>query len=263
MIRAWLDMSAAGIFVVLIGLYFGMALLLGALAFCRPFARPVQSLTGVVAPFFTSVAILFALLTGFLANDVSERNRQAHRVVQTEVSELRNIYTLSVASISDMRTIRAALKSYAASVVSDEWPAMSHEVPSGATREAYDTLLQKVSDPVIAAQAGQAVHSALLTATVRVGSARNERLTLNSDHTNDLKWLTVLILGLITQVAIALVHIERSRAFLAALTVFSIAAVAALGIVALQEYPFYGTFQVSPAPFKTFEGLPEVIVPKT
>ena len=29
MIRAWLDMSAAGIFVVLIGLYFGMALLLG------------------------------------------------------------------------------------------------------------------------------------------------------------------------------------------------------------------------------------------
>lgn len=263
MIRAWLDLSAPSLFATLALLYGGTVLLLAAVVFASPLKQPIQSLHGVVAPFFNSVAILFALLTGFLANDVSERNRQAHRVVQTEVSELRNIYTLSVASISDMRTIRAALKSYAASVVSDEWPAMSHEVPSEATREAYDTLLQKVSDPVIAAQAGQAVHSALLTATVRVGSSRNERLTLNSDHTNDLKWLTVLILGLITQVAIALVHIERSRAFLAALAVFSIAAVAALGIIALQEYPFHGAFQVSPAPFRTFEGLPEVIAPKS
>lgn len=106
MIRAWLDMSSAGIFLVLIGLYFGMTLLLAALTFCRPFARSVQSLTGVVAPFFSGVAILFALLTGFLASDVAERGRQAYRVVHAEAGELRNIHTLSVASVSDMRTIR-------------------------------------------------------------------------------------------------------------------------------------------------------------
>lgn len=117
MIRAWLDMSSAGIFLVLIGLYFGMTLLLAALTFCRPFARSVQSLTGVVAPFFSGVAILFALLTGFLASDVAERGRQAYRVVHAEAGELRNIHTLSVASVSDMRTIRAALKIYVLSLI--------------------------------------------------------------------------------------------------------------------------------------------------
>jgi hypothetical protein len=235
MIRAWLDLSAPNLFASLALLYGGTTLLLTAIVFASPLKGPIQSLQGVVAPFFNAVAVLFALLTGFLANDASERTRQAHRVVRTEVSELRNIYTLSVASISDMRTIRAAVKAYAASVVSDEWPAMENEMRSAPTRESYDALLQKVSDPAIAAQAGQAVHAALLTAAVRVGSARNERLTLNSDHTNELKWLTVLILSLITQLAIALVHIERLRAFLAALIVFSVAAVAALGIIACRN----------------------------
>ncbi len=117
MIRAWLDMSPAGVFLVLIGLYFGMTLLLAWITFCRPFARPVQSLTGVVAPFFSGPAILFALLTGFLAADVAERGRQAYRVVHAEAGELRNIHTLSVASVSDMRTIRTALKTYVTSVV--------------------------------------------------------------------------------------------------------------------------------------------------
>jgi hypothetical protein len=257
MIRAWLDMSSAGIFLVLIGLYFGMMLLLGLLAFCRPLARPVQSLTGVVAPFFGATAILFALLTGFLASDVGERARQAYRLVHAEAGELRNIHTLSVAAVSDMRTIRAALKAYVSSVVTEEWPAMKAMDPSPSTAAAYDRLLHEVSIPSIAKESGQAVQSALLTAAVRVGTARNDRLSLSGDHTNDLKWLVVIALGLITQIAIALVHLERPRAFFASLTVFASAVVVTLGILALQEYPFDGAFQVSSAPIKALESLSE------
>lgn len=255
MIRAWLDMYPAGIFLTLIGLYFGMTLLLAAITFCRPLAKPVQSLTGIVAPFFSGVAILFALLTGFLANDVAERGRQAYRVVHTEAGELRNIHTLSVASVSDMRTIRAALKTYVNSVVADEWPAMGAMRLSPPTAAAYDNLLHEVSIPSIAKESGQAVQTALLTAALRVGTARNDRLALSADHTNDLKWLVVIALGLITLVAIALVHLEKPRAFLASLIVFSTAAVVTLGILALQEYPFDGAFQVSPTPIRALQSL--------
>jgi hypothetical protein len=255
MIRAWLDMSTAGIFLVLIGLYFGMTLLLAWIAFCRPFSRPAQSLSGIVAPFFSGPAILFALLTGFLAADVAERGRQAYRVVHAEAGELRNIHTLSVASVSDMRTIRTALKTYVASVVAEEWPAMDAMRLSPSTAAAYDALLHEVSIPSIAKESGQAVQTALLTAALRVGTARNDRLSLSGDQTNDLKWLVVIALGLITQVAIALVHLEKPRAFFASLMVFSTAAVVALGILALQEYPFDGAFQVSPAPIKALQSL--------
>jgi hypothetical protein len=248
MIRAWLDLSAPGVFAVLCALYFGIALLLTLAVFCSPVAKPLQSLTGIVAPFFSSVAVLFALLTGFLANDVSDRNRQSLRAIQTEASELHNLYTLSVAAESDMHTIRDKWKAYVTSVVTKEWPAMAQGHLSPSTYVAYDDLLKEVSNPAIAKESGQAVHSALLNTAVRVGTARSDRLALSSDATNELKWIVVIVLGIFTQIAIALVHLEKPRAFIATLVVFSSAAIVALGIIALQEYPFYGPLQISPAP---------------
>src|SRR3569623_1970654 len=124
MIRAWLDLSTFGIFLSLGILYFGTALLLGVLIFRSPLNKPVQSLTGIVAPFFNASAILFALLAGFLANDIADRSRQANRAIQAEAGELRNVHTLSVAAVADMAAIREALKTYVGSVIADEWPTM-------------------------------------------------------------------------------------------------------------------------------------------
>lgn len=261
MIKAWLDLPALGIFAALCMLYYGAALGLAGLTFRSPLAGRVQSLTGVVAPFFSCVAILFGLLTGFLANDIGDRNRQALRAVQTEAGELRNIYTLSVASATDMQDIRVALKDYARSAVQDEWPEMVEAGSSAKTNAAYDTLLREISDPAITRDASGAVHAALLTAAVRVGSARTDRLSLSGDQTNDLKWISVLILGVITQIALALVHLERPRAMLAALTVFSTAAIVALGLIALQEHPFQGMFQVSPTPLQRLQLLSDTVAP--
>ncbi len=125
---------------------------------------------------------------------------------------------------------------------------MAQGLLSPPTYVAYDDLLREVSNPAIAKDAGQAVHAAMLNAAIRVGTARSDRLALSSDSTNDLKWIVVIVLGIITQIAIGLVHLERLRAFVATLLVFSSAAIVALGIIALQEYPFYGPLQISPAP---------------
>lgn len=255
MIRYWLDLSVPGVFLSLIALYFGMALLLAAVVFLSPLRKRLHPVYGVVAPFFGAVSILFALLAGFLGNDISDRNREAYRTVQAEAGALRNIYTLSVASASDMRAIRAALKAYTTSVVADEWPAMAELHPSAKTEAAYDNLLREISEPSIARDSGAAVHAALLGSALKVGAARNERLALASDHTNDLKWLVVIVLGLLTQVAIAAVHLERPGAFIASLAIFSCAVIVVLGVLALQEYPFDGAFQVTSAPIGALTSL--------
>ena len=261
MIRAWLDLPAFGIFATLFLLYFGAAWVLAGLIFRSPVRRGIASLTGVVAPFFSAVAILFALLVGFLAADIGDRNRQALRAVQTEAGELRNIYTLSVASAVDMHDIRIALKDYARTAAQEEWPQMVEGGSAAATSTVYDTLLREISDPSVTKNASGAVHSALLSSAVRVGTARTDRLSLSSDHTNDLKWISVLILGVMTQIALGLVHLEKPRALLAALTVFSTAAVVALGLIALQEHPFQGTFRISPAPLERLLVLSDVVAP--
>lgn len=254
MIRAWLDLETFGTFATLAVVYYGIAAALVLITFVSPLSARIKAFSGVVAPFFSSVAILFALTTSFLGYDIVERNRQATRAVQAEAGELQNLYSLSIASVTDMKKIRIALKAYAASVLHDEWP---HTGGTNAPRTdiAYDDLLGELSDPAISRDASAAVHAAMLNAAVRVGTARNNRLSLATDRTGDLKWISVLILGVITQMAVALVHMERWRAMAASLMVFSTAAIVALGMIALQEDPFGGVFQVSSAPLERMLGL--------
>lgn len=258
MIRAWLDLHTFGIFATLCVLYFGAAIGLFFLSFRSPLAQRVQTLSGLVAPFFSSVAILFALLTGFLANDVGERGRHAVRAMQAEASEIRNVYALSVAAVADMTDIRRALKVYVNSVLTDEWAAMLRDEPSPRTETAYDSVLREVSDLSVARESGNPVQVALLNATIRAGTARSERLSIAADQTNDLKWVSVLILGLLTQVGLALVHLEKPRSMLTALVVFGSAAVVALGLIGLQEHPYEGAFRVSKAPLEHLLTLPEL-----
>ena len=166
------------------------------------------------------------------------------------------MFTLSVASASDMRAIRAAWADYVKAVINDDWKAMERGEQATSVNAAYDALLREVSDPKIATEAGAAVHEALLNATVRVGTARSDRLALASDRTNELKWMMVLILGVMTQIAIGLVHLQKRDAQIAALVVFSIAAVVTLGLIAMQERPFAGTVRVAPAPLQELLKLP-------
>lgn len=84
MIEAWLDLPAAGVFAVLVALYAATGAAIAWLAYGETFGAIVRRLDGVVPPYFGAIAILFALLTGFLAGDVGDRNRQAARAVQAE-----------------------------------------------------------------------------------------------------------------------------------------------------------------------------------
>ncbi len=248
MIETWIDLAAGGVFAVLITLYAATAAAIVWVSFGRPLGARIRRFDGVAPPFFGAVAILFALMAGFLASDIADRNRQAGRAVQTETAELRNVFTLSVASKPDMAAIRAAWTDYVKAVIRDEWPAMADGNSAPSVDRAFDALLRELSEPSMAANAGTAVNVAMINAAVRVSSARSERLALASDSTSELKWSIVLILGIMTQVAIAVVHLQKRNAQIAALAVFSVAAVVALGLIALQEHPFSGAVRVGPAP---------------
>lgn len=245
-----IELPFAGILATLSLFYAATGTLVYWLAFRSPARAFAVKLNGVVAPFFAAVSVLFALLTGFLASDVGDRNRQAVRAVTAERDAVLNLYTLSIASASEMGSIRAALRAYVAAVVEDEWSRMAASESSQRTDEAMAVLMQEVSDPKIAVESGQAVHNALLNTAIRIRTARSERLALSADRTNDLKWATVLILGVLTQVAIGLVHLDRPRAHAAAMTVFSLAMTITLSLIALQEHPFNGPLRVMSTPIE-------------
>lgn len=243
----WLDMPIWGIFGALVVLLAPPIFLLHWLCFSGANRERSLRFTGVVAPFFSSVAILFSLLTGFLANDVWDRNRQASRAVLAERDGLAALQTVSMATSMDMRDIRIAALRYGEALIEDEWPRMRDQEESERAGQALLDLLAKLADPRIGAEAGPAAQHALLDAALRLRSARYDRLAVSGDRTDRTKWAAVLILALITQVAIAAVHLDKPNAQALALSIFTAAAVTALGLVAIRERPFDGPLRLSPA----------------
>ncbi|MCB5174292.1 bestrophin-like domain [Microvirga lenta] len=246
----WLDMPVWGIFGALALLFAASAFLVHWLSFGQLTRPRASTFGGVVAPFFGSVAVLFALLTGFLANDVWDRNRQASRAILAERDGLLALHAISIATVSDMNDIRAAAQLYADALVNDEWPRMASQESSSKAGAALLDLLTRVSNPQVGAEAGQAAQTALLDTVLKLRSTRYDRLALSGDRTDRTKWAAVILLALVTQVAIGIVHLEKPRAQAAALSIFSVAVVISLGLIGIRERPFDGPLRFSPEPVR-------------
>jgi len=89
-----------------------------------------------------------------------------------------SVHTLSVASASDMAAIRVAPARLSCNRSwRDEWRAMAEDGASPKTdAAARGAVARNLSDPKIATEAGQAVHSALLSTALKVRDARADRL---------------------------------------------------------------------------------------
>jgi hypothetical protein len=246
----WLDLPVWLIFASLGGVFAGAVLLLVLLTNLS-WTRPgmLRLGTGVVPTYFSAISVLLALLTGFVANDAWERQRQAARVVQNERSNLLATHDLSLATVSDMAEIRAALVAYAEALVTDEWPRMTDGQSSPRAGAALGQLMTAAADPKHGIS-GQAAHALLLDAVMNLRTARGERLALADAQGDQSKWLTLMVLAGLTLVAIGLVHLERPVAQVTTLMLFAIAMVTTLGVIALHERPFDGPLATSSAPIE-------------
>lgn len=247
----WLDQPVWLIFGLLSALFaaaIGVICLLTNLSATRPGIQRIGS--GIVAPYFGSISVLLALLTGFVANDAWERQRQASRVVQAERSNVLAVHDLSVAAAPDMAEVRAALVAYVDALIEDEWPKMSDGTSSARAAEALGRLMQVVADPKNGVEAGLVTQAALLDAVMNLRTARGDRLALSDAQGDQSKWLTLLVLAGLTLVALGLVHLEKPWAQATTLVVFSTAIVTTLGVIALHERPFDGPLALQPTPLQ-------------
>ena len=243
---AWLGLPVFAIFASLAAFYFGVAALMVWLSFRSRLSGRIQTFKGVVAPFFGSTAIIFGMLIAFLSNDIWERNRQAERTVFVESDTLIALYSLSAASGADNPALRSAIRGYVSAVVEDEWPRLAIEQRSAKADAALNLLLREVALPANAKD--PSVQRTMLDMALRVRAAHEDRIAISNDRTVVTKWAAVLLLALITQIAIAAVHLEKPRPQAAALCIFTAAAVLLLGLLAIHEAPFEPPVFIPPGP---------------
>jgi hypothetical protein len=218
----WLSSGTAGIVVVpFIALYL-IAVLIVWITHNSPARFYFASCVGITGPFFTSVAILFALFAAFLANDVQRRNTQAQAAVFREADAIREMLRLSEALGERAEPVKRAALDYLQFVLSEELPAMRQHGSVAGKLGALRTL----------------GHTTMLRGLAIVREARLERLTLAGDISAPLNWLAVIALGVLTQIAVAVVQLDKVRPQALALFVFTTAFATTVAIIGLGERPF-------------------------
>ena len=134
--------------------------------------------------------------------------------------------------------VKVAALGYAQAVLTKEWPAMRELNSSTEDLGALRNLTAAVLAPELTAAAPPAAHQAMLDGLVEVRQARLERLTLTTGASDSMNWFAMLILGVLTQVAVAVVQLDRLRPQALALFVFTTAFAATVVLIGLSERPF-------------------------
>jgi hypothetical protein len=247
LIDAWLSLPLPALILFLAAFYSASALVLIGLSFGALAGPWVRSFRGVVAPYFSAIVVIFGILTGFLANDVWDRNRRAAATVRGEGANLISLHALAAALGTPHVAIDRAIQAYAIAVIDMEWPRMENGEASPEAEAAQDELLQTVAQSDIAP--GNAVLKQLLLETaLKIREARGERLALSSDFSENFKWTCVLLMAVMAQISLAAVQLDEARAQIAAMVIFTASIILVIGMIAAHEGPFQPPLGISPAP---------------
>jgi hypothetical protein len=211
-----------------------VAVLICALEVRGPLAAAIQASTGLVAAYLTSIAVLFGLFAALLANDVWDKDTVARKLVQAEGDAVQLIAHLAKAN-GLQTVVMPKLRDYVDKASREDPYSTTIEGALGETGKAYQTLLDSV---VQAERLDPSSRSALLSSVQQLLHAHNQRLHIANDATSTIKWLSVLVLGALTQIALMLVHVENRHAMRISVGLFRIAFTFCLVIIAMFDDPF-------------------------
>lgn len=197
-------------------------------------------------PTFVAVSTLFALFASFLLADTMAQKERASKAVQIESAAILGLSVASETTTASGGRIRTAILDYADSVVADEWPRLLHESGSSRTEQALLELVRAVRDAANDEGLSSSVHGQMLFLAQDIVAARTDRIAIVANHYNQFAWSALFLLGFLTQFVIGMGFLDRASANRHAVIVFSLAAVIALWLLAIQDNPFRGAGQVSP-----------------
>ena len=218
-----------------------VALLLFALEARGPLAPVLQKPLGLVAGYFTAVAILFGLTSALLMNDVWQKDNAARQSVQAEDDALRALFQL--ARTNELPELNPLLRAYAAAAAKENpWSRAAPDARQQTDR-AYEAIVSSVSR---ARGLESAARAFILSTAVEMRRARDRRLYVADDETVGIKWLSMIVLGALTQIAILLVHTGERLAIRVSVSLFTVAFAFCLVIVAIFDTPFEMTLASEP-----------------
>lgn len=206
----------------------------------------------ITDPYSQFVAMLFAVLLGFMVADAMQRFGDARITVQHEASALGNVYRLAEGLPSEKRDfLRLLCKEYANKVINVEWPKLALKKDSVETWNVYRTMWTVCTTFEPSSERQGNTQSGLLAAMKAIGENRRMRVeALHSGLPGEL-WCVLVLGGVATIFFTYFFSAEnvRVQAFMVAM----VSMVICLNLFLLLTYddPFSGDFMVTPSAFET------------
>jgi hypothetical protein len=199
-----------------------------------------------------TVALLFGLFAAFLANDIWVRNQIARQAVIDEGDAIRNLARLSEGQDPKYTIVlRDALVEYAKVVIEQDWPLMAQGKRSLELLSRVRTISNLIVSGPVGKDAGPVVQSKMLDAFVQLREKRQVRVIIAESRSFTIKWHAMILFGVLTQLAIAITHIDRPKPMLLAQLVFGLALSTCLSILLMNEFPFSALNPILSDPLRT------------
>lgn len=229
----------------------GLACLLVWITERSRLAKFFQRCAGIAPPFVSVMALLFGLYSVFLANDVSSQRAQARAAVAREADALQSALDVAQGVGSRGAKLGALIHDYGAVAATGAWY-------SGPQLAAAQRLLRRMRQEVLfgdAASAGAVAQHAAADAIDRIADARRNRVLAALSRSAAEKWSATFFFGILTLIALVLVHLGRARAAVTAAMLFALAMTFSLLAILGRIEPFAGTDPISLQPIQSvFDG---------
>jgi hypothetical protein len=198
------------------------------------------------------LGILFALLVGFIAVEVWGNFDKAKVAVASEASALRAVILLAGAFPEEQRThIYELVNHHIEDAVEREWPAMAQQeanlssLPTALVEQLHAALALKTGD-----DSQRAARSEMVKALETALDARRQRIVISQSAVSGVKWVGILLQGLCTLIAIAMVHSDNRTSCAISLTLFASGIALSVLLIAAYSRPFTGENAVTPGLLK-------------
>lgn len=206
----------------------------------------------ITDPYSQFVAMLFAVLLGFMVADSMQRFGAARETVQNEASALGNVFRLSegLPAINE-KEIRDLCAKYANEVVTDEWPmlAMHKDSPSAWViyRKLWSTCVK--FEPTTQRQSN--AQSALLDSMTALGNSRRLRVEALHSGLPVQLWIVLILGGSATILFTYFFAAESLKIQIIMVSMVSLVICLNLFLLATYDDPFNGDVRVTPSAFET------------
>lgn len=194
------------------------------------------------------LAIIFALLVGFLAAQVWSETDRASTAVNREASALRAAVLMAGRFPGEPeRRLRELIRAHVRQAATVEWPAMAERNVSLTLVPASLAGALRVALDLTPASPGQMVaQRELVTALQTALDARRQRIVLSGSSVNAVKWGALLVQAALILLTIALVHCDSPATNRIILGIFATGVATAIVLIAAHSRPFAGDFAVRP-----------------